>query len=143
MDDLFITYNNGHGQMNIRMNYFFPCSQARFKKLLKIIELDWQHEAELKEKLKVHFQNRIPKLPDEAAAKKKEAAEYRAKAKEAKAAFNAERKRIRNGGNPPYLETKFDTEYQNNRYFAQQAEAESKRLLKSKEQFEKYLELMK
>ena len=143
MDDLFITYNNGHGQMNIHMNHFFPCSQARFKKLLKIIELDWQHEAELKEKLKVHFQNRIPKLPDEAAAKKKEAAEYRAKAKEAKAAFNAERKRIRNGGNPPYLETKFDTEYQNNRYFAQQAEAESKRLLKSKEQFEKYLELMK
>lgn len=64
MDDLYITYNDGHGKMLIHMDYFFPCSQARFKKLLKIINLDWQHEAELKEKLKVYFQNRIVDLAD-------------------------------------------------------------------------------
>lgn len=142
MNDLYITWNYGRGQMTIHMDQFFPCTMQKFKKLLKIIELDWQHEDELKQTLKVYFQNRIPKLPGESAAKKKEAAEYRAKAKEAKVAFNTERKRIRNGGKPPYFNTKFDAEYQNNRYFAQQAEAEAKRLLKSKEQFEKYLEFI-
>lgn len=49
MDDLHITYNHGNGEMLIHLDYFFPCSQVRFNKLLKIIELDWQHEAELKE----------------------------------------------------------------------------------------------
>lgn len=58
MDDLHITYNHGNGQMLIHLDYFFPCSQVRFNKLLKIIELDWQHEAELKENLKVHFQKK-------------------------------------------------------------------------------------
>lgn len=62
MDDLKIIYNDGHGQMLIHMDFFFPCSQEKFKKLLKIIELDWQHEAELKENLKVHFQKRIADL---------------------------------------------------------------------------------
>lgn len=52
MDDLHITYNHGNGEMLIHLDYFFPCSQVRFNKLLKIIELDWQHEAELKENLK-------------------------------------------------------------------------------------------
>lgn len=48
--------------MNIHMDFFFPCSQQRFKKLLKVIALDWQHEDELKETLKVYFQNRISDL---------------------------------------------------------------------------------
>ena len=52
MDDLHITYNHGNGEMLIHLDYFFPCSQVRFNKLLKIIELDWQHEAELKENLR-------------------------------------------------------------------------------------------
>lgn len=41
------------------MDRFFPCSQVRFKKLLKIIELDWKNEEKLKETLKIYFQNRI------------------------------------------------------------------------------------
>lgn len=60
MNDLYIEWETGH--MNIHMDFFFPCNIQRFKKLLKIIELDWQHEEELKEKLKVHFQNRISAL---------------------------------------------------------------------------------
>lgn len=48
--------------MNIHMDFFFPCSQQRFKKLLKVVALDWQHEDELKETLKVYFQNRIADL---------------------------------------------------------------------------------
>ena len=60
MNDLYIEWETGH--MNIHMDFFFPCNIQRFKKLMKIIELDWQHEEELKEKLKVHFQNRISAL---------------------------------------------------------------------------------
>ena len=50
MNDLYIEWETGH--MNIHMDFFFPCNIQRFKKLLKIIKLDWQHEEELKEKLK-------------------------------------------------------------------------------------------
>ena len=53
-NDLYIKWETGY--MNIHMDFFFPCSQQRFKKLLKVIALDWQHEDELKETLKVYFQ---------------------------------------------------------------------------------------
>lgn len=45
MEDLYIKWETGY--MNIHMDFFFPCSQQRFKKLLKVIALDWQHEDEL------------------------------------------------------------------------------------------------
>lgn len=60
MEDLYIKWETGY--MNIHMDFFLPCSQQRFKKLLKVIALDWQHEDELKETLKVYFQNRISDL---------------------------------------------------------------------------------
>lgn len=60
MEDLYIKWETGY--MNIHMDFFFPYSQQRFKKLLKVIALDWQHEDELKETLKVYFQNRISDL---------------------------------------------------------------------------------
>lgn len=56
MDDLKITYNDGHGQMTIHMNFFFPCSQERFKKLLKIIDLDLSDLR--KENGKIYFDNK-------------------------------------------------------------------------------------
>lgn len=59
-NDLYIKWETGY--MNIHMDFFFPCSQQRFKKLSKVIALDWQHEDELKETLKVYFQNRIADL---------------------------------------------------------------------------------
>jgi post-segregation antitoxin (ccd killing protein) len=59
-NNLYIKWETGY--MNIYMDFFFPCSQQRFKKLLKVIALDWQHEDELKETLKVYFQNRISDL---------------------------------------------------------------------------------
>ena len=61
-NDLYIKWETGH--INIHMDFFFPCSQQRFKKLLKVIALDWQHEDELKETLKVYFQNRIADLTE-------------------------------------------------------------------------------
>lgn len=58
MDDLHIKWETG--RMVIHLENFFPTSQARLKKLVKIIRLDWQHSDELIEKLKVYFQEKIP-----------------------------------------------------------------------------------
>lgn len=57
MDDLYITHSRGH--MTIHMDKFFPTSQKNFKKLLKIIELDWYHQVKLKEKMSSYFNERI------------------------------------------------------------------------------------
>lgn len=46
MDELLkIRYR--HGEMTIILENFFPSSQKDLKKLLKVIELDWDHEDEL------------------------------------------------------------------------------------------------
>lgn len=52
----------GTGYMDIYIDEFFPCGIQNFKKLLKVVALDCQHEAELKEKLRIYFQNKIPEL---------------------------------------------------------------------------------
>lgn len=54
---LLIRWETGH--MNIILDTFFPCSMDRFKKLLKVVDLDWEHADTLKEKLKVYFQEQI------------------------------------------------------------------------------------
>lgn len=71
MDDLHIKWETG--RMVIHLENFFPTSQARLKKLVKIIRLDWQHSDELIEKLKVYFQEKIP----ESEAEKKRLKDYR------------------------------------------------------------------
>lgn len=141
MNDLYITYNNGRGEMLIHMDYFFPCSQARFKKLLKIIALDWQHEAELKEKLKVHFQNRIADLVE--LWKGNSRKYYDSKQKDADTARLIESRKHPNGlpvSKDELKQAKADLkEY---RESWKKALADAKRNKKFKEQFEQYLELL-
>jgi hypothetical protein len=52
----------GTGQMEIHMEEFFPCGIQKFKKLMKIIDLDCQHKVELKEELRIYLQNKISEL---------------------------------------------------------------------------------
>lgn len=141
MNDLYITYNDGHGKMLIHMDYFFPCSQARFKKLLKIITLDWQHEAELKEKLKVHFQNRISDLVE--LRKENSRKYYDNKQKDADTSRLIESRKHPNGlpvSKDELKQAKADLkEY---RESWKKALADAKRNKKFKEQFEQYLELL-
>lgn len=47
------------GNMDIILDAFFPCPLDKFKKLLKVIDLDWNHADTLKETLKVYFQEQI------------------------------------------------------------------------------------
>lgn len=46
------------GQMKIILDKFFPCSKKELKKLIAVISIDWEHEKEIKENLKVYFQEK-------------------------------------------------------------------------------------
>ena len=67
MDEGVLSIRWETGSMDIRLDAFFPCEQARFKKLLKVIDLDWEHCDTLKDTLKVYFQEQ--KTVHEAAKK--------------------------------------------------------------------------
>lgn len=54
---MYVKWDTGH--MNIVLQNFFPCSVAKFKKLLKVITLDWENCDRLTEDLKVYFQNQV------------------------------------------------------------------------------------
>lgn len=141
MDDLYITYNNGQGKMTIHMNYFFPCSQVRFKKLLKVVELDWEHEAELKEKLKVHFQKRIADLSD--LRKENGKIYFDNKQKEADTQTLIDSRKHPNGlpvSKDELKQARVDLkEY---KAAAKKALSDANQNLKFKQRFEKYLELL-
>lgn len=50
MTDLHIEWVNeggGKGQMTIHCDNFFPCSQSTLKKLLKVVDMDFQHQDDL------------------------------------------------------------------------------------------------
>lgn len=62
MDEGILSIRWETGSMDICMEAFFPCELARFRKLLKVIDRDWQNCDTLKETLKVYFQQQIPAL---------------------------------------------------------------------------------
>lgn len=65
MDEGILSIRWDTGSMDIRMDSFFPCSIDRFKKLLKVIDLDWENCDTLKETLKVYFQQKIRTLKEQ------------------------------------------------------------------------------
>ena len=137
---LYISWETGY--MNIDMDQFFPCTKTKFNKLLKIIEMDWRHCKELKETLKVYFQERIPNLPKEAEELRIKAAKCRIKATDLKEQIKAERKERKKNGLAPDSFSRLETEYENNIVLAQMAEREAKYLQQSKARFEEYLKLL-
>ena len=58
--NLKIKYDNG--EMNINMNAFFPTSQVRLKKLLKVIDLDFSHRDEHINTLNDYFNEKVETL---------------------------------------------------------------------------------
>lgn len=58
MEELRIKYDRG--KMVVILNNFFPTSRTRLKKLLKVIDLDYEHRDELIEHLKQFFSSQIP-----------------------------------------------------------------------------------
>lgn len=58
MEELRIKYDRG--KMVVILDNFFPTSRTRLKKLLKVIDLDYEHSDELIEQLKQFFSEQIP-----------------------------------------------------------------------------------
>ena len=65
MDEGILSIRWETGSMDICMEAFFPCEMARFRKLLKVIDLDWKNCDTLKGTLKVYFQQQIPALKEQ------------------------------------------------------------------------------
>lgn len=137
---LYIKWETGY--MNINLDVFFPCTKVKFNKLLKVIELDWAHRDELRETLKVYFQERIPLLPKEAEELRRKAAEYRKEAAKIKEQIKADKKERKKNGLAPDPFNRLETRYESNIIQAQAAEREAKYLLNSKSKFEEYLKLL-
>ena len=74
MEELRIKYDRG--KMVVILNNFFPTSRARLKKLLKVIDLDYEHSDELVEQLKQFFSEQIPVYKAEFESNGKKYLEY-------------------------------------------------------------------
>lgn len=75
--DIQIKYDNG--QMNIHMDAFFPTSQARLKKLLKVVDLDFEHRDEIIQTMQQFFQDKVEELEEKRISSGKKAVEYKQK----------------------------------------------------------------
>ena len=63
---IFIRYKQyGKGSMEIYLDAFFPTSKEKFKKLLKIVDMDCDNSAEIRETLKNYLQKKIPECEAE------------------------------------------------------------------------------
>lgn len=75
MEELRIKYDGG--KMVVILDNFFPTSRARLKKLLKVIDLDYEHRDELIEHLKQFFSEQIPVYKAEFESNGKKYLEYK------------------------------------------------------------------
>jgi len=75
--DLKIVYETG--QMTIHMNSFFPTSQAKLKKLLNVIDLDYEHKDELIITLEQYFMDKVQELEDRRISSGKKAVDAKQK----------------------------------------------------------------
>lgn len=75
MEELRIKYDRG--KMIVILNNFFPTSRTRLKKLLKVIDLDYEHRDELIEHLKQFFSEQIPVYKAEFESNGKKYLEYK------------------------------------------------------------------
>lgn len=77
MNDLEIKYENG--QMTVHMDAFFPTSQARLKKLLKVVDLDFEHQEDHIKQMNDFFNDKLVELEDKKTSSGKKALEYKQK----------------------------------------------------------------
>lgn len=75
MEELRIKYDRG--EMVVILNNFFPTSRTRLKKLLKVIDLGYEHRDELIEHLKQFFSEQIPVYKAEFESNGKKYLEYK------------------------------------------------------------------
>lgn len=77
-----ITYHGGRGRMTIVLDEFFPTSVTRLRKLLKVIDEDYEHRDELRAAVVQHCGRRATGLLDGRKDLANRAVEYHTKATE-------------------------------------------------------------
>ena len=137
--DIQIKYDNG--QMNIRMNAFFPTSQARLKKLLKVVDLDFEHREEIMQTMQQFFQDKVNKLEARRISLGKNAVEYKQKIADTTAIIES---RKHPNGVPLTKDELADIKEQNKHFKAVYAGCLSdfNRSIKQKDLFLKHLEIL-
>lgn len=88
--DLQIKYDNG--QMTIHMDAFFPTSQARLKKLLKVIDLDHTNKENHIQMLETYFNEQVVQMEENRKYAAKVHLEYRQKAADTQTMVESKKK---------------------------------------------------
>ena len=137
--DIQIKYDNG--QMNIRMDAFFPTSQARLKKLLNVVDLDFEHREEIMQTMQQFFQDKVNELEERRISSGKKAVEYKQKVADTTAIIES---RKHPNGVPLTKDELADIKEQNKHFKAVYAECLSdlNRSIKQKDLFLKHLEIL-
>lgn len=76
---MYITIKYRNGIMEINVDTFFPAAQTRFKKLLKVIDLDFEHRDEHIQVLEKYFKKKVQELEQKRIDSGKKLLEYRQK----------------------------------------------------------------
>ena len=137
--DIQIKYDNG--QMNIRMDAFFPTSQARLKKLLKVVDLDFEHREEIIQTMQQFFQDKVNELEARRISSGKKAVEYKQKVADTTSIIES---RKHPNGVPLTKDELADIKEQNKHFKAVYAGCLSdfNRSIKQKDLFLKHLEIL-
>ena len=137
--DIQIKYDNG--QMNIRMDAFFPTSQARLKKLLNVVDLDFEHREEIMQTMQQFFQDKANELEERRISSGKKAVEYKQKVADTTSIIES---RKHPNGVPLTKDELADIKEQNKHFKAVYAGCLSdfNRSIKQKDLFLKHLEIL-
>lgn len=137
--DIQIKYDNG--QMNIRMDAFFPTSQARLKKLLKVVDLDFERREEIIQTMQQFFQDKVNELEARRISSGKKAVEYKQKIADTTAIIES---RKHPNGVPLTKDELADIKEQNKHFKAVYAGCLSdfNRSIRQKDLFLKHLEIL-
>lgn len=137
--DIQIKYDNG--QMNIRMDAFFPTSQARLKKLLNVVDLDFEHREEIMQTMQQFFQDKVNELEARRISSGKKAVEYKQKVADTTAIIES---RKHPNGVPLTKDELADIKEQNKHFKAVYAGCLSdfNRSIRQKDLFLKHLEIL-
>ena len=137
--DIQIKYDNG--QMNIRMDAFFPTSQARLKKLLKVVDLDFEHREEIIQTMQQFFQDKVNELEARRISSGKKAVEYKQKIADTTAIIES---RKHPNGVPLTKDELADIKEQNKHFKAVYAGrlSDFNRSIRQKDLFLKHLEIL-
>lgn len=136
-----ITIKYDNGQMDVKMNEFFPTSQARLKKLLNVVALDYIHQDEILQDMQQFFENKVNELEERRIRSGKKTLEYKQKVVDLTAII--ESRKHPNG--VKLTKDELSKAREDRKYFkAVQAGclSEFNRCIKQKEQFLKHLEIL-